>query len=283
MFLSGISIILLTLLFCGGYVIINSISDRPSRLAGLQNENKELYDKIKEMASLYEDMNKNVTELTRQNNELRIAANLQPVSEEERKLGTGGGAFYDFSSSKNSLIDVDAISNYITNLENKIKYEKQNYLEISRQLKTNEKLYASIPALKPCQGEIGAHGFGMRLHPILRITRMHEGIDIITDQGTPVFAPGNGVVEFNGYKGGLGLCIEVNHGFGYRTVYGHLSSVQVKNGQKVSRGDMLAYTGNSGLSSGPHLHYEVEHNGVKMDPENFLFDDVSVFDYRAKK
>ncbi len=125
-------------------------------------------------------------------------------------------------------------------------------------------------------------GFGIRMHPILQINKMHDGIDIITDVGTPVYSSGKGVVEFAGNKGGFGLAIEIDHGFGYRTVYAHLSSVKVKQGQKVSRGDLIGNTGNSGLSSGPHLHYEVHHNGIKLNPVDFFFDETGFFELTKK-
>jgi murein DD-endopeptidase MepM/ murein hydrolase activator NlpD len=127
------------------------------------------------------------------------------------------------------------------------------------------------------------HGFGMRVHPILNVKRMHDGIDIITDIGTSVYAPGNGVVEFVGYRGGLGLTIEVNHGFGYKTIFAHLSKTFVKEGQKIKRGVLISKSGNSGLSSGPHLHYEIHHNGVKQNPMEFFFDDLNYFETSANK
>jgi len=123
----------------------------------------------------------------------------------------------------------------------------------------------------------------MRMHPILKIRRMHEGLDIVTNLGTPVHSTGDGRVEFVGRKGGYGLCVEINHGFGYRTIYGHLSKAEVKKGQKVKRGTEIAKSGTSGLSTGPHLHYEVEHNGVKQNPEGFFFDDLNYFAVETQK
>ena len=144
-------------------------------------------------------------------------------------------------------------------------------------------MFASIPAIKPCEGTIGANGFGMREHPILGINRMHEGIDIITDVGTNVRTSGNGIVSFIGYRGGYGLTVEVEHNSGYKTIYAHLSRSLVTEGQKVSRGKVIALTGNSGLSTGPHLHYEVHHDGIKLDPSQFFFDDLALFDQKIKK
>ncbi len=111
--------------------------------------------------------------------------------------------------------------------------------------------------------------------------KMHEGLDILTNVGSPVFAPGNGKIVYVGPRGGYGLTVEVEHGFGYKTVFAHLSKALVKEGQTVKRGDRIALTGNSGLSTGPHLHYEVHLNGIPQDPINYFFEDFNYFE--AKK
>ena len=116
------------------------------------------------------------------------------------------------------------------------------------------------------------------MHPILHIYKMHDGIDIINDVGTSVYASGKGKVVFVGTKGGYGLAVEIEHGFVYKTVYGHLSSALVSEGQVVNRGQMIAKSGNSGLSSGPHLHYEVLHDGQNLNPADFFFDEYSYFE-----
>jgi murein DD-endopeptidase MepM/ murein hydrolase activator NlpD len=119
----------------------------------------------------------------------------------------------------------------------------------------------------------------MRRHPILKIKRMHNGTDFLSYYNTPVYAPGGGVVEFVGRKGGFGRTIIINHGFGYKTTYAHLNKYKVKKNQKVKRGDLIGLTGSSGsLSTGPHLHYEVRHNGIALNPRNFIFDDVKIFE-----
>jgi murein DD-endopeptidase MepM/ murein hydrolase activator NlpD len=112
---------------------------------------------------------------------------------------------------------------------------------------------------------------------------MHSGIDIINNVGTPVKATGKGKVVFVGVKGGYGLEVEIDHGFGYRTVYAHLSKSMVKEGQTVTRNQVIAKSGNSGLSSGPHLHYEVLHNGQNLDPSEFFFDHYGYFESYASE
>jgi murein DD-endopeptidase MepM/ murein hydrolase activator NlpD len=119
----------------------------------------------------------------------------------------------------------------------------------------------------------------MRMHPILKIRRMHTGTDFVANVGTPVYAPGGGVVSFAGRRGGYGITLEIDHGFGYKTIFAHLSKILVKKGQKITRGDLIAESGNSGkLSTGPHLHYEVRHNGIALNPKNFMYDDVDLFE-----
>lgn len=123
----------------------------------------------------------------------------------------------------------------------------------------------------------------MRLHPILDIYRKHEGLDIANDQGTPVYATADGAVELSGRHGGYGFMIQINHGYGYKTLYAHLSKVLVRDGEQVRRGEVIGRSGNTGLSSGPHLHYEVKINGISQNPTDYFFDDITQEEYRAQK
>lgn len=268
-------------LLLGGYYLFFNHS---SRLSVLDTENRELKWRLNETLALFDKLNRDVDGLSQQTHELRTAADLPPVSEDESRLGVGGGTFEEIKNMTGSVEDFDynKISSYLTQIENKIKFQKSNYIQVSDKLKSNQELYASIPAIKPCSGGLSS-GFGMRVHPILHTQRMHDGLDIMANPGTPVHSSGKGTVQFVGVKGGYGLCVEINHGFGYTTVYGHLSQAFVQNGQEVSRGDILAGTGNSGLSTGPHLHYEIHHNGQAMNPAEFMFDDLNIFDNTNKR
>lgn len=270
-------VLLISTMLFGGYLLIHSFVNSDSELSGLKAENKELSAKLSEVASLFKQLNSSVDSLAQANDELRTAADLPATSVEERSLGTGGGIFEKLFSKKHSGVDLDELSGFVDKVQTKIAFERSNYLEISNKLKSNEKLFEALPAVKPASGIVTAHGFGMRKHPILGVVRMHEGIDIVADVGTPVYAPGSGTVAFVGTRGGFGLCIEIDHGFGYRTIMGHLSEAAVKVGQKVNRGSFVARSGNTGLSTGPHLHYEVHHNGLALNPEDFFFDDLNLF------
>ena len=271
------SVILLSILAFGIYSIVSSIF-------GINNlsiieENKVLHKKLQEIIPLYSILDKELDSLIEENNRLRIAANLESSNPDENLFGVGGGYFdnlKDFGVNRTDQYLSQAFS-LLDEVSRKITFEKSQYFEISNKLSSNKKLFSAIPAIRPCIGDLSVHGFGMRNHPILGVRRMHDGIDIITDTGTPVYAVGNGVIDFVGRNKGYGLEVEINHGFGYRTVYAHLSKTKVKVGQKVHRGDQIAKTGNTGLSTGPHLHYEVHHNGVKQDPQDYFFDDLSLF------
>ena len=272
------AILILTTTVYGTLNFISEITGSGKSLSTLKEENRFLQKKLLETSGLYKKLDSELDSLVNENNTLRIAANLPPVSEEEKQIGVGGGYFdNDIDFIKGNVAgDLKEALTYVDEVSRKVEFEKAQFNEISTKIRQNEKLFECLPAIKPCSGIIG-NEFGMRMHPILNIRRMHDGIDIVTDIGTPVHASGDGRVDFVGRKGGYGLCVEINHGFGYKTIYGHLSETETKEGQKVIRGTIIAKTGTSGLSTGPHLHYEVEHNGVKLNPEDFFFDDINFF------
>ena len=247
-------------------------------ISSLKSENKELKNEIKKIADKYSDLVNDLEDISKLNAELRVTANLKAISEEEKLLGVGGSADYLSRNLNIKDADVRDLLNSVDDIIRSIEFEKIQTQEIANQLKLNEELHKCIPAIKPTVGNYSIHGFGMRRHPILGIRRFHYGIDFNCDTGTPVRAPGDGKVSVVERRAGLGLVVEVDHGFGYRTIYAHLSKAMVKEGENVKRGQQLAKSGNSGLSSGPHLHYEVHHQGIAVDPTDFFFDDLTFFD-----
>jgi murein DD-endopeptidase MepM/ murein hydrolase activator NlpD len=275
----AISTVILSLFVLTGYLLISSLTSSAKSNASLVRENEMLVQKLTEVASSYENLRSGIDSLIYENDQLRISANLEPIQPEIRLVGIGGGDnnfTSGFSINSGNLGLNDAID-LVAEITRKYEFEKSQHLEIAKQFRTNEELFESIPALNPTTGIYSYNGFGMRIHPILKRYKRHEGLDINTDRGTPVFAPGKGKVTFVGRRGGYGLAIEIDHGFGYKTFYAHLSKSLVKKGQQITRGDFIAKTGNTGLSSGPHLHYEVMHNGIKLNPVDFFFDDVNFF------
>lgn len=272
--------LLSSFLVFGGYFVVKQIISPDRELTELKTENYQMRVKLEEYANNFKDFEKQLTHLSETNNQLRLATNLQTISPEEREVGTGGSIFESFDPGSSSDVKslLETLDSFSDKISLKMDFELTNYNEIKTSLENNIKLFGSIPAIKPTSGVIGDR-FGMRMHPILRIVRMHEGLDIVTESGTPVYAPGAGNVDFVGYRGGYGLTVEINHGYGYRTLYAHLKKALVKNGTKVKRGDEIALTGQSGqLATGPHLHYEISHNGITLNPRNFIYDDVNLFD-----
>jgi murein DD-endopeptidase MepM/ murein hydrolase activator NlpD len=171
----------------------------------------------------------------------------------------------------------------IDKLLREVKLQQTSYEEVYKRYTYNKKYFAHLPAIKPMSGYYSINGFGMRVHPVLRVYRMHEGVDIINDVGTNVYATGDGYVRYAGRtQGGYGAVIEISHGFGYSTLYAHLSRLYVRPGQTVKRGELVAKSGRSGLVSGPHLHYEVRYKGRQQNPVDYFFDDVDAARYRAQ-
>ncbi|MDR3046000.1 MAG: M23 family metallopeptidase [Bacteroidales bacterium] len=151
---------------------------------------------------------------------------------------------------------------------------------VSALAKDKEKMMESIPAIRPLKGlKQITSGFGMRYHPILKYLRFHSGVDITTPKGTPVYATGAGTVSSDDGGSGYGICIVIEHGYSYQTLYAHLSKMVVRPGQKVKRGQLIGYTGNTGLSKGPHLHYEVRKNGAFVNPVYYFFIDITSQEY----
>jgi murein DD-endopeptidase MepM/ murein hydrolase activator NlpD len=272
-----ISVLLLSSILFGLFYLISNLSDRDKDLKALKEENQALKSKFSELSDQYLKLENELVSLNDLSNQLRLATNLSPINPEERELGIGGSSsieklYTEFGS------DISDIINITETVTKRFEFEKSQFNQITGKIKQNKLLFESIPAIIPTTGNYSVESFGMRMHPILGINKMHNGIDIINDIGTIVKSTGKGKVVFVGQKGGYGLAVEIDHGFGYKTVYAHLSTALVKEGQSVLRGQSIAKSGNSGLSSGPHLHYEVLHNGQNLNPADFFFDEYSYFE-----
>ncbi len=221
--------------------------------------------------------------------QLRTSVNLPPIPQDMRRVAVGGvevNRDYGVSSDANGLIA--SATNTLDVLGREAKLQQQSYADILDKYENNQKLFEHIPAIDPIRGGIVTDGFGMRFHPILQMRLMHEGIDIVADVGTSVFSTGDGTVSYVGPRGGYGTVVEIDHGFGYTTLYGHLAKSLVREGQKIKRGQIIALSGDTGLSTGPHLHYEVIRNGIHVDPRAYFFngreyDEAKVYGELAKK
>ena len=176
-----------------------------------------------------------------------------------------------FSQKQKTTSSPDAVVVYMDQWNHKSKMIHQNISLLLEQLYEKQDILHSTPSLQPARGWISSI-FGYRKYPVNGEVSMHEGIDIATLPGTPVYAPGEGTVIFAGYKTGYGKLIIIDHGYQLSSLYGHLSDIMVSKWQKIKRKDVIASTGNTGYSSGPHLHYEVRINNVPVDPATYILE-----------
>lgn len=167
-------------------------------------------------------------------------------------------------------------------LEKELYVQAKSYDEILELTKTKEIRMENIPSIQPVMNKDlkrVASGYGMRIDPVYHVRRFHQGMDFTAPTGTEIFATGNAKVEFAGWKQGYGNTVILDHGYGYKTLYAHCYKVLVRKGQRVRRSDVIALVGNTGKSTGPHLHYEVRLNGRAVDPRNYYFNDLSPEEY----
>lgn len=174
------------------------------------------------------------------------------------------------------------IAKTLNNITARVAYQFQSYEAIEKLINNQENKLASIPAIQPVSNKQLnriASGFGMRIHPIYGIAKMHPGIDFTAPQGTPVYATGHGVVTEAGSGTGTGNYVLINHGYGYETKYLHMVRLKVSAGKTVKRGEVIGWVGSTGASTGPHCHYEVHINGSPVDPVYFFYNDLNAEQY----
>ena len=174
------------------------------------------------------------------------------------------------------------IAKTLNNITSRVDYQFQSYDEIEKLIKNQGEKLACIPAIQPVSNkELTriASGFGMRIHPIYGIAKMHSGLDFTAPQGTPIYATGNGVVTEANFGNGNGNHVIIDHGYGYETVYMHMVRIKAVVGQKVKRGEVIGWVGSTGASTGPHCHYEVHINGTPVDPVYFFYNDLNAEQY----
>lgn len=275
----------LLLILSVNYIFNNFMGFGWDKRKSLLKENQLLQQQLIQMERKMNDMQTFVDQLSDQGDKLRLMVDLPSLGEETRQAGTGGSLIeteFDETSDNTSLL-LQSTNQLMSRLKGEVMVQQQNYREVVNRLDFNKEYFASMPAIKPMPGFYSTREFGVRLHPVLGIKRLHEGLDIVNDIGTPVVATGDGVVQLAGHSGGgFGLVVVINHRFGFQSVYAHLSKISVREGQRVKRGDLIARSGKSGLVSGPHLHYEVRKNGVSQNPMDYFFDDVTVQEYRKQ-
>tara|TARA_B110000881_G_C18502941_1_gene477920 strand:+ start:120 stop:1106 length:987 start_codon:yes stop_codon:yes gene_type:complete len=284
--MNSLGFILIVLL--SSFIILNTYDNyfESPAIVALKKENQELethYEILSKEINIANKMLENLEE--RDDNVYRIIFEAEPIPNTIRQAGIGGVNRYKElldGNLKREEIVMDAYTK-IDELKRKMYIQTKSYDELIGLANNKEELIASIPAIQPVSNENlirMASGYGMRIDPFLKVKRMHYGVDFSLNKGNPVYATADGKIKtVKSSFGGLGKYIYINHENGYMSVYGHLDKFNVKRGQRVKRGELIAYSGNSGRSTGPHLHYEIIKNGKKVNPINYFFNDLTPNQY----
>ncbi len=212
----------------------------------------------------------------------RMIFEAEPISKDVREGGYGGSKMFErLAGYDNSrlMIEVDST---LEKIKRKLYIQSLSYDELEDMIRNKEAMLAAIPAIQPVSNKDLTRlssGFGYRIHPIYKTVKMHEGLDFTCPRGTEVYATGDGVVEKAKRSRGYGNEVIINHGFGYKSHYAHLQKYIVHPGQKVKRGELIGYVGSTGLSTAPHLHYEIIKDGVKINPINYFYNDLTPEEY----
>ena len=218
----------------------------------------------------------------RDDNLYRVLMNTEPVATSARTSGYGGTNRYDELMNMDNAALVVETTQKVDMLAKQLYLQIKSFDEIVELSKEQEDYLKHLPAIQPIANrdlKKTASGYGYRIDPIYKTRKFHSGMDFSCDMRTPVYATGDAVVVSSKWETGYGNTVELDHGYGYRTRYTHLHSSKVRVGQKVVRGEHIADSGNSGKSTGPHLHYEVVYKGRKVNPINYYFMDLDAEGY----
>jgi murein DD-endopeptidase MepM/ murein hydrolase activator NlpD len=248
---------------------------------------------IEQLTLQYEILNNRLNQFSevlgslqqRDDNIYRVIFEAEPISSSIRNAGFGGVDRYkDLEGYDNSDL-VKETTMKLDMLSKKLYIQSKSLDEVVKMAKNKEHMLASIPAIQPVSNKDltrMASGFGYRVHPIYKVQHMHTGMDFTSPTGTEIYATGDGTVTIaDAQSRGYGNHVVINHGYGYQTLYGHMSKIGVKPGQKVKRGEVIGYVGSTGTSTAPHLHYEVIKGGNKINPINYYYNDLTPAEYDA--
>jgi murein DD-endopeptidase MepM/ murein hydrolase activator NlpD len=245
-------------------------------------------DKSEETNRLYvqkiTELDEKMKELEKRDNDIyRSVFEAQPIPDSARAQKMENKQKMQILAGMNNSEMRSGIYTLLTSLRNRIQTQETSYKEIEQMVKDKEKLLACTPAIQPISNKDLirlSSGFGQRIDPIYKTVKQHAGLDFSAPQGTPIYATADGVVETATNSGnGYGNHVIINHGFSYKTLYGHMVKINAVSGNTVKRGEVIGYVGSTGKSTGPHLHYEVIKGNVKIDPIYFFYNDLTPQQY----
>lgn len=249
----------------------------------LQQEKEEILSQMKVLNQQVDQMQAVMSDLQeRDNNLYRVLFGAEPIPLNIRQGTQRKIEYYEqIAKMTNSQLAAELVLK-VDILEKELYVQSKSYDEVVNLAKTRELRMENIPAIQPILNKDLtriASGFGLRIDPVYHTSKFHQGMDFTAPTGTEIYATGNAIVKFNGWRQGYGNTVILDHGFGYETLYAHLYESLVVEGQHVRRSDVIALVGNTGKSTGPHLHYEVRLHGQPADPRNYYFMDLSPEEY----
>jgi len=274
------STIVITIVY---YSIYTSFFDTPKE-RGLKREREELLLQFELLNGKYEQVEAVLKDIQqRDENIYRTIFEAEPIPLSIRSAGIGGADRYsELENLSNSELVIEATKK-LDRITKEIYIQTKSFDEIIELAKNKEEMVKSIPAIQPISNNDltrVASPFGVRIHPYYKVLKMHTGMDFTAPSGTEVYSTGDGViVDVDRSKRGYGNTIIIDHGFGYKTLYAHLSEIRVSVGRKVKRGEVIGLVGNTGMSLAPHLHYEVRKLDEPINPVNFYFNDLTPEQY----
>lgn len=265
--LTALGVVLVVALL-GSYIAVDYFRSGVDRqeLRRLRTQNQLQQNELRELANRLEDVRKEMVILAQNDAKMRAMSQLShPAVKADNVLVGVGGPVEETNASESEISD---LQQQIDKIREAIDLRRASQEEVRGFLADQRSMLAAKPRGLPARGWLTS-SFGMRLSPFTRVRTMHEGLDIAARIGTPVYATADGIVSQSHYAEGYGKLVVIDHGYGYKTYYGHNSRLLVKVGQRVKRGDMIAAVGNTGSSTGAHVHYEVRLNGVPLNPQKF--------------
>ncbi len=245
------------------------------RLQEFKKNYRAVSQNLESIQSRLSELDQQMLEIEQKDQAVRTYAGMPDIDKDIRKLGIGGAALEKVAMPDNlapavnrglSVLQID-----IEKLSRQVNFELASYESIYNRVKSDIDRIRHIPSIRPVKGGYLNSIFGYRRDPIDGVRRFHQGQDITVSKGTPIYAPADGKVKRAYYIGGFGNHIRLEHSYGYATLFAHLSKISVRHGQKVRRGDLIGYTGNTGRSTAPHLHYEVHHYSTPKNPLDYFF------------
>ena len=250
----------------------------------LKRENQRLLTQYELMYDKLENMDKVLSDLQQRDDNLyRVIFEADPIPNTIRKSGFGGVNKYENLKSLDNSELVIKTAKKLDVITKEAYIQSKSFDEVLDLALNQEKMLASLPAIMPISNmdlTRTASGWGFRVHPVYKIRRFHSGMDFTAPIGTEIYATGDGVITKTDVSDmGYGNCVMIDHGFGFETLYGHMSAFNVRVGQRVKRGHVIGFVGNTGISTGPHVHYEVHKNGRAVNPQSYYFKDLTSDEY----